>query len=170
MSSSTKVCTIKDYIDRCTVGFEELKTLVQAYDPTSAAKICGIDEDTIRLVARTYAQADAAMSIWTMGINQSTHGSDGVSAINNLESHHWKYWKTRRYFAFDYWSVQCDGNTRVVFLFWVTRLSDAGKATTPRRNRTVLEYRGKFFSSKARLIRNRYFSQRLKQGKSKRCG
>ncbi|MBK8101913.1 MAG: nitrate reductase [Cellvibrionales bacterium] len=72
------------YIDRCAVGFEELKTLVQAYDPTSAAKICGIDEDTIRLVARTYAQADAAMSIWTMGINQSTHGSDGVSAINNL--------------------------------------------------------------------------------------
>ena len=24
------------------------------------------------------------MSIWTMGINQSTHGSDGVVAINNL--------------------------------------------------------------------------------------
>jgi ferredoxin-nitrate reductase len=72
------------YIDRCTVGFEELKALVQDYDPTSAAKICGIDEDTIRLVARTYANAGAAMSIWTMGINQSTHGSDGVSAINNL--------------------------------------------------------------------------------------
>ena len=72
------------YIDRCTVGFEELKVLVQDYDPTSAAKICGIDEDTIRLVARTYANAGSAMSVWTMGINQSTHGSDGVSAINNL--------------------------------------------------------------------------------------
>lgn len=72
------------YIDRCTVGFAELKALVQDYDPTSAAKICGIDEDTIRLVARTYANAAQAMSIWTMGINQSTHGSDGVCAINNL--------------------------------------------------------------------------------------
>lgn len=72
------------YIDRCTVGFDELKALVQDYDPTSAAKICGIDEDTIRLVARTYAKASAAMCIWTMGINQSTHGSDGVCAINNL--------------------------------------------------------------------------------------
>ncbi len=72
------------YIDRCTVGFDELKALVQDYDPTSAAKICGIDEDKIRLVARLYAKAGAAMSIWTMGINQSTHGSDGVAAINNL--------------------------------------------------------------------------------------
>ncbi|HMB58722.1 MAG TPA: molybdopterin-dependent oxidoreductase, partial [Xanthomonadales bacterium] len=54
------------------------------YDPVTASKICGIDEDTIRNVARLYAKADAAMSIWTMGINQSTHGSDGVVGINNL--------------------------------------------------------------------------------------
>ncbi len=72
------------YIDRCTVGFEALQELVQQYDPTTAAGICGIDEDTIRLVARTYARAHSAMAIWTMGINQSTHGSDGVCAINNL--------------------------------------------------------------------------------------
>ena len=48
----------------------------------SVKKICGIDEDTIRHVARIYAKADSAMSIWTMGINQSTHGSDGVCSIN----------------------------------------------------------------------------------------
>ncbi len=35
-------------------------------------------------MARTYAKAGAAMTIWTMGINQSTHGSDGVVGINNL--------------------------------------------------------------------------------------
>ena len=35
-------------------------------------------------MARLYAKAGAAMSIWTMGINQSTHGSDGVVGINNL--------------------------------------------------------------------------------------
>jgi predicted molibdopterin-dependent oxidoreductase YjgC len=28
--------------------------------------------------------AGAAMNIWTMGINQSTHGSDGVVGLNNL--------------------------------------------------------------------------------------
>ncbi len=72
------------YIADHTEGFEGFKALVAQYDPVAAAKICGIDEDTIRNVARLYATVPAAMSIWTMGINQSTHGSDGVSAINNL--------------------------------------------------------------------------------------
>ncbi|WOH35959.1 nitrate reductase [Thalassotalea fonticola] len=74
----------QSYIDAHTQGFEEVKALVQDYDPKSAQHICGIDEDTIRTVARIYAKAPAAMSIWTMGINQSTHGSDGVANINNL--------------------------------------------------------------------------------------
>jgi assimilatory nitrate reductase catalytic subunit len=73
-----------DYIAAHTEGFEEFKALVEQYDPVTASKICGIDEDTIRNVARVYAKAGAAMTIWTMGINQSTHGSDGVVAINNL--------------------------------------------------------------------------------------
>jgi len=72
------------YIDTNTNGIEALREEVAKYDPTTAAKICGIDEDTIRSVARLYANAGAAMSIWTMGINQSTHGSDGVVGINNL--------------------------------------------------------------------------------------
>jgi ferredoxin-nitrate reductase len=72
------------YIDSHTKGFEELKATVADYDPVKAQHVCGIDEDTIRHVARLYARAPAAMSIWTMGINQSTHGSDGVANINNL--------------------------------------------------------------------------------------
>lgn len=73
-----------DYIAAHCNGREELGALVEQYDPTTAAAITGIDEDTIRHVARLYAGAGAAMSIWTMGINQSTHGSDGVCGINNL--------------------------------------------------------------------------------------
>ena len=72
------------YIRRTCNGYEDYKELVKLYDPVTASKICGIDEDTIRNVARLYANAGSAMSIWTMGINQSTHGSDGVCAINNL--------------------------------------------------------------------------------------
>src|SRR3990172_6612469 len=73
-----------DYIAAHTTGFEAFRDLVMQYDPVTASKICGIDEDTIRHVARLYAKAGAAMTIWTMGINQSTHGSDGVVGINNL--------------------------------------------------------------------------------------
>ena len=53
---------------------------VEKFDPVTASKICGIDEDTIRNVARALCQGRRAMQIWTMGINQSTHGSDGVVA------------------------------------------------------------------------------------------
>ena len=74
----------EDYIRAHTTDFDAFKATVADYDPLTASRICGIDEDTIRNVARVYAKADAAMTIWTMGINQSTHGSDGVVAINNL--------------------------------------------------------------------------------------
>jgi assimilatory nitrate reductase catalytic subunit len=74
----------RDYINAHTTGFEDFAQLVAQYDPTTSAAICGIDEDTIRHVARLYAKAGAAMTIWTMGINQSTHGSDSVVAINSL--------------------------------------------------------------------------------------
>lgn len=73
-----------DYIANHTNGIDALRELVADYDPKTAQHICGIDEDRIRTVARIYAKAPAAMSIWTMGINQSTHGSDGVVNINNL--------------------------------------------------------------------------------------
>jgi assimilatory nitrate reductase catalytic subunit len=73
-----------DYIRASTVGYDEFSALVKEYDPESASKVCGIDADLIRKVARLYAKAGSAMTIWTMGINQSTHGSDGVCAINNL--------------------------------------------------------------------------------------
>ncbi|MDH5729314.1 MAG: nitrate reductase, partial [Gammaproteobacteria bacterium] len=72
------------YIHSNTSGYDEFAKLVAQYDPVVTQKICGIDEDTIRNVARLYAKSNQAMSIWTMGINQSTHGSDGVVAINNL--------------------------------------------------------------------------------------
>lgn len=73
-----------NYIAANTTGFEALRQEVAKWDPTSAYKVCGIDEDTIRHVARLYANAPSAMHIWTMGINQSTHGSDGVVGLNNL--------------------------------------------------------------------------------------
>lgn len=74
----------ESYIAQHTVGIEALKVTCANFSPEIAQHQCGIDEDTIRHVARLYAKAGAAMSIWTMGINQSTHGSDGVANINNL--------------------------------------------------------------------------------------
>ncbi len=72
------------YIRAHTNGFDNFKKLIEECSPEKAEAICGITADLIRKTARIYAEANAAMTIWTMGINQSTHGSDGVAAINNL--------------------------------------------------------------------------------------
>lgn len=72
------------YIELHTDGFDSFSKEIKNYAPENAEKICGISATMIRMVARIYAKAGVAMSIWTMGINQSTHGSDGVCAINNL--------------------------------------------------------------------------------------
>ena len=51
------------YIEAHTNGFEEFAALVERYYPTTAAGVCGIDEDTIRNVARLYGKAGRAMAI-----------------------------------------------------------------------------------------------------------
>jgi len=72
------------YIAANCSGLEELKAEVSKWTPDRASQVTGIHPDTIVSVARAFARAGAAMQIWTMGINQSTHGSDGVTGINSL--------------------------------------------------------------------------------------
>ena len=45
------------------------------------ASICGIDADTLRTVARTFAQAERAMIFWGMGVAQHTHGTDNARCL-----------------------------------------------------------------------------------------
>ena len=73
-----------EYIAANCSGLDELKEEVAKWTPDRASQITGIHPDTIVSVARAFARARAAMQIWTMGINQSTHGSDGVTGINTL--------------------------------------------------------------------------------------
>ncbi len=72
------------YMALHTTGVNAWTDEISRWSPEAAAPVCGIPAEKIREVARIYGNAKAAMSIWTMGINQSTHGSDGVVGINNL--------------------------------------------------------------------------------------
>ncbi|MBI5137155.1 MAG: nitrate reductase [Nitrospirae bacterium] len=72
------------YIATHASGYDAWREEIARFAPEAAAPVCGIPARSIREVARIYAGAGAAMCIWTMGINQSTHGSDGVVGINNL--------------------------------------------------------------------------------------
>ncbi len=69
------------YVDAHTEGFENLQRHIRDYTPEAMAEVCGIDPETIRTVARTYATADAAIIFWGMGISQHVHGTDNARCL-----------------------------------------------------------------------------------------
>jgi len=71
----------KTYVDSHTEGFANLSARIKDYTPDSMAPVCGIDADTIRTVARTYARAKAAIIFWGMGISQHSHGTDNSRCL-----------------------------------------------------------------------------------------
>ncbi len=76
--------TDDDYIAKYTEGFEDLKKSVERFPPERMAAICGINAETIRAVARTYATAKRAIIFWGMGISQHVHGTDNARCLISL--------------------------------------------------------------------------------------
>ncbi|MFP3534231.1 molybdopterin-dependent oxidoreductase, partial [Burkholderia sp. SIMBA_042] len=54
------------------------------YTPDKVADITGIAADDIRRAAQMIGAAPEFMTCWTMGLNQSTHGTWSTNAICNL--------------------------------------------------------------------------------------
>ena len=74
----------ENYIAGYTEGFEALKAGLEGFSPEAMAPVCGIDAGTIRTVARLYAEADAAIIFWGMGISQHVHGTDNARCLISL--------------------------------------------------------------------------------------
>jgi formate dehydrogenase major subunit len=74
----------RQYIQAHTEGFEKLKTHLAKFAPETMAPICGIAPDVIRMVARSYAKAKAAIIFWGMGISQHVHGTDNARCLISL--------------------------------------------------------------------------------------
>lgn len=66
------------------VGWAEVEALVARYSPERAAALTGLSAGIIVSAARRFGTARAAMSLWSMGINQSHIGTDKNAAILNL--------------------------------------------------------------------------------------
>jgi len=74
----------REYIQKHCNGFTTLKKHLQDYPPQEVSNITGIEVKDLYEIARSIAGAKAALTAWTMGVNQSYMGTDTVSAINNL--------------------------------------------------------------------------------------
>ncbi|WP_405828404.1 molybdopterin-dependent oxidoreductase [Streptomyces sp. NBC_00105] len=76
--------TDEAFIAEFTDGWEEMPGFLADYPPARVAEITGIPEADIRQAAQWIGEAREWMSCWTMGLNQSTHGTWNTNALVNL--------------------------------------------------------------------------------------
>ncbi len=74
----------KNFIANHTQGYEKFKKSVLSMSLKEMARICGISEADIKKAARMIGQSRGFISMWAMGLNQSTMGTDKNFALINL--------------------------------------------------------------------------------------
>lgn len=74
----------RDFIQAHTEGLVELKRLVHDYTPQMVTQLCGISVEQLRRCAQWVGTSPSFLSLWCMGLNQSTAGSAKNSALINL--------------------------------------------------------------------------------------
>ncbi|WP_163021770.1 molybdopterin oxidoreductase family protein, partial [Pseudomonas viridiflava] len=72
------------FIAAHTQGYDDLETLVRDYPPEHVAQLCGIALEQLLTCARWIGETPSFLSLWCMGLNQSTAGSAKNSALINL--------------------------------------------------------------------------------------
>jgi anaerobic selenocysteine-containing dehydrogenase len=72
------------FITEHTAEWESVREVIERYPPARAAALTGLSTDAIVATALRFGRARSALSLWSMGINQSHVGTDKNAAIINL--------------------------------------------------------------------------------------
>jgi len=72
------------YIERHTTGYAALRERIAAYPPAVAQELCGVPAADIVQAARWFGRAGAALSLYTMGLNQSSSGTAKNATLIHL--------------------------------------------------------------------------------------
>jgi formate dehydrogenase (coenzyme F420) alpha subunit len=72
----------KEFIEKRTKGFEDLKKMVEKY--ADAESITGVPTEKVKEIAFKYAAAKNAVIIYCLGITELTTGTDNVRSLGNL--------------------------------------------------------------------------------------
>jgi ferredoxin-nitrate reductase len=74
----------EEFVARHTTGWNELRVSAIEWTPERAAAICGIEPVSIVEAALLFGRSRRPISMWSMGVNQSTVGTRKSLAIINL--------------------------------------------------------------------------------------
>jgi ferredoxin-nitrate reductase len=73
-----------EFIDDCTNDFSAFSEVVKYYRPEVVAERCGISVSDLETVAQYWSQSQRVLSMWSMGVNQSSEGTAKVRTMINL--------------------------------------------------------------------------------------
>lgn len=76
--------TDPDFIAQFTDGWDAMPEFLRDYTPEKVCAATGLAEEDLRAAAEMIGTAENWMSCWTMGLNQSTHGTWNTNALCNL--------------------------------------------------------------------------------------
>lgn len=74
----------QSFIAEFTDGWAAMAPVIAAHPPAVVADITGLDEADLRRAAELIGGSDNWISLWTMGLNQSIHGTWHTNALCNL--------------------------------------------------------------------------------------
>lgn len=72
------------FIDECTSNFPAYAEVIRHYSPDVVAHQCGISVEDLETAARFWSESERVLSLWSMGVNQSSEGTAKVRTIINL--------------------------------------------------------------------------------------
>ncbi|QQE64511.1 nitrate reductase catalytic subunit [Leptolyngbya sp. BL0902] len=72
------------FIHQSTQGFADYTDVLRHYEPSIVAERCGIAEADLETAARTWAKSQSVLSLWSMGLNQSSEGTAKVCSLISL--------------------------------------------------------------------------------------
>ncbi len=76
--------TDADFIQNHTNDFPTYASVTQYYSPERVAETCGISIADLEQAARYWARSERVLSLWAMGVNQSSEGTAKVRTLINL--------------------------------------------------------------------------------------
>ncbi|WP_104901952.1 molybdopterin oxidoreductase family protein [Nostoc sp. 'Peltigera membranacea cyanobiont' N6] len=72
------------FMDDCTSNFPAYAEVIRHYPPEVVANQCGISIEDLETAARYWGKSERVLSLWSMGVNQSSEGTAKVRTIINL--------------------------------------------------------------------------------------
>jgi ferredoxin-nitrate reductase len=74
----------RHFIDTHTQNFDAFVEVIKQYPPEVVAETCGISSIDLEKTARWWAESKRVLSLWSMGVNQSSEGTAKARHIINL--------------------------------------------------------------------------------------